>query len=240
MATFAALSDVGLIRHNNEDYFHCDPDNGIAIVADGVGGYEYGEVASELAAVSCYDYLMREPDLKDVKSLEAALLESVRYANQKVIEYKTLHPKYADMGTTLTCSHITGRELRFAWAGDSRLYRYNVRRQELQQLTTDHTLFEELRRRGERPGWHTRSVLVRMLGSSGQMRPDSGFIRLEEGDRILLCSDGLTDLVSDVCLLEALVDHADDTPACLHSLVALANNEGGRDNATAILIHPDD
>lgn len=238
MVTFAALSDAGLVRNNNEDCHHCDPENGIAIVADGVGGYEYGEVASELAAVSSYDYLMREPDLDDVKSLEAALLESIRYANQKIMEYKGGHPQYKDMGTTLTCAHVAGNELRYAWAGDSRLYLYNVQREELRQLTTDHTLYEELRRRGEHPGRHTRSVLTRMLGSSGQVRPDSGCILLEEGDRALICTDGLTDLVSEIRLLETLVEHADDTDACLQALVALANNEGGRDNTTAVLVQP--
>ena len=239
MVSISALSDVGRVRTNNEDFFHCDPDNGLIILADGVGGHDFGEVASELATVSCYSYLMLEPDLDDLKSMEAALLESIKYANQKVIDRKAANADYKNMGTTLTCLHLADRELRYAWVGDSRIYIVNVATREIRQLTTDHTVYEELKKRGEMPARSARSILTRMVGNNSYVRPDSGMMTLAPGDVVLVCSDGLSDLVPEIKMLDTLERNGDDLGISLKELVGLANNEGGRDNVTVILARPD-
>lgn len=234
MLTIASITDVGLVREKNEDFHKIDVEQGIVIVADGVGGYACGEIASELAVASCYDYLMLEPDLSDLKNVESALVEGVKFANQQVVARKERDAEQGKMGTTLSCLHLSPGLLKYAWIGDSRVYRINPDSSTIEQLSCDHTVYEQLRRRGQQPSPSARHVLTRMVGNAFA-RPDSGQVQLAGDDMVLVCSDGLSDMLPDARLLELITEHQVDLSDCLQYLVEAAKGQGGRDNITAVL-----
>lgn len=234
MLTISSVTDIGLVRDNNEDCHKIDIEHGLAIVADGVGAYLGGDVASELAVMACYDYLMLEPDLTDLKNVEPALVEGLKFANQQVMNHKLRNPELKKMGTTLTCLHLSPGLVQYAWIGDSRIYRLNPDTELVEQLSRDHTVYEQLRMRGQQPSPNSRHVLTRMVGNS-HVRPDSGCAQLAEGDIVLACSDGLSDMLTDARLLQLVTEHQQDLSGCLRHLVEKAKGQGGRDNITAVL-----
>ena len=235
MPEIHAKTDVGLVRTNNEDYFFIDPDNRLIIVADGAGGYEYGEVASRLAVESCYQYLTREDYLQDTSDITQTLMDSITFANQQVIAYKKKHHFGSKMGTTLSCAYISDEVANFAWMGDSRIYLINCEDNRLTQLSTDHTLYQEMLARGEVGQSYKKSILSRMLGNNPYTRPDGDEAEIHKGELLLACSDGLSDLVSEERMLEALVAAGDDHEKGIDALIELAKGQCGRDNITVAI-----
>ena len=235
MLKIFSKTDVGLVRNNNEDYFFTDPDNRLIIVADGAGGHDHGEIASRLAVESCYQYLTREDYLQDTDDIPQTLMESITFANQQVIEYKKKHLPQSDMGTTLSCLHVGVNEASYAWIGDSRVYLIDSNENTLKQLSIDHTLYQEMLDRGEVGQSYKKSILSRMLGNNPFTRPDGECTPLREGNLILVCSDGFSDLVNEDKTLQAVAAAGNDFEGLVDKLVDLARGEGGRDNITVSL-----
>jgi protein phosphatase len=213
------------------------------LVADGMGGHQAGEVASSLAVTTIEAFL---PVLKRYSNLQPSdepavikdLQTAFRQADARIIEESAHHPDRAGMGTTLTMAFVSGWKLFVVHAGDSRCYLW--RNGVLQQLTQDHTLVGELARRGaiqpDEVSQHRLRHLVTNVLGGGQagVRAEVQKIDLEPGDRILLCSDGLTDMLDDEHLAAILSAEEQPQPAC-ERLVAEANAEGGQDNITAVV-----
>ena len=235
MLKIHAQSDVGLIRENNEDYFFTDPENSLIIVADGAGGYEHGEIASRLAVESCYQYLTREDYLQDTSNITRTLIDSISFANQQVIDYKKKHMPGSKMGTTLSCLHAGDKVASFAWMGDSRVYLIDCEKPKVSQLSTDHTLYQEMYKRGDVGQSYKKSILSRMLGNNPYTRPDGSEIDIEKGKLLLVCSDGFSDLVNEEKILETLVKAGKKIEEGLDTLIELAKGQGGRDNITVVI-----
>lgn len=232
----ASITDLGRVRHNNEDFHLCSQVLGLVVIADGVGGHDYGEVASKIAVESCYQYLSKEYYLDSTNDLEQTLLDSIIFANQQVFGYKQERLKYKDMGTTLSCLHLKQNKLSYSWIGDSRIYALSPSDSSICLLTEDHTLYNELLRRGEKTDPCKKNILTRMVGSNLYTQPEAGTYALKAGDIILACTDGLSDLVPDSLLLTTVMEAVQDFELILKTLVDLAKGQGGRDNITIALM----
>lgn len=234
--TSHARSDVGQARKGNEDNFY----RGVTVfaVADGMGGHQAGEVASETALLP-----LQEVDERawpsDVEA-ERALVDAVRAANTQVVEQAAANPDYRGMGTTLTAVLVREGRLLVAHVGDSRAYLYRPG-EGMSQVTTDHTLVEQLVRDGrisrdDIPTHPQRSVITRAIGVESFVEVDTmPPLELQPGDQVLLCSDGLSGPVSDDEIAEILAGTADGDAAC-DALVRAANRAGGPDNITVVLL----
>lgn len=243
MLKISSLSDTGLVRSTNEDFFLFSREYRIIIIADGVGGHDYGEVASRIAAESAYALLDNEFD--DDNQLNAEdpvklLNKSIVFANQKVIEMKVQKPSHQQMGTTLTCIYVDDNFVYFSYIGDSRLYHISLAENKISQLTTDHTLSQNKLNQNLMPKLHARAnhVLTRMIGAGNSINPGFGKHPLQKGDVLLTCTDGLSDLVSDENILQTIVknkNNMDDMDSCLEELLTQVKTEGARDNVTVVL-----
>jgi protein phosphatase len=222
-------SDTGRQRRANEDSFFVRAP--LFVVADGMGGAQAGEVASRLAAETF------SAGLPDDGSSEARLEARVRQANQRIHERSQEDRALNGMGTTLTAAYLDGDELALAHVGDSRAYL--LRDGELTRLTRDHTLVEELVRRGELTEQEAaehpqRSIITRALGPEPDIDIDLHTHRVHAGDVLLLCSDGLTGMIGEDEVQELLAGAASLRDAG-RALVDAANEAGGRDNITVVL-----
>ena len=238
MSKIVAKSDVGLLRNNNEDYFFVDEQYGLIIVADGAGGHEHGEIASRLAVESCYQYLTREDYLEDTTDIPQTLMDSVTFANQQVIEHKNKHLPDSNMGTTLSIVHLGEWQVSFAWMGDSRVYLLDPKGKAVSQISSDHTLYQEMLDRGEVVQSYKKSILSRMLGNNPYTRPDGDSITVRQGHHILVCSDGYSDLVSDAKTIDAMAG-INDLEIFTETLIEMAKGQGGRDNITVAVARID-
>jgi serine/threonine protein phosphatase PrpC len=222
-------SDTGRQRRANEDsYFVRAP---LFVVADGMGGAQAGEVASRMAAEAFAG------GLPDEGTPEQRLEVRVREANRRIHELQQDDRTLSGMGTTITAAYLDGDELALAHVGDSRAYL--LRDGELARLTRDHTLVEELVRRGElteaEAAEHPqRSIITRALGPEPDIDIDLHTHPVRDGDVLLLCSDGLTGMLSEAEVAEIL-QQARDLATAGRALVAAANEAGGRDNITVVL-----
>jgi PPM family protein phosphatase len=228
---YAARSDVGLLREGNEDSAYAS--GRLLAVADGMGGHAHGEVASSvaIAAMASLEEAQQGGDL--LNAIEAA----VRDANRKLHEMVGRDPSLKGMGTTLTAMLWNGAQVALVHVGDSRAYL--LRRGELYQITHDHTLVQQLVDDGritpEEAATHPqRSILLRALDGSGEVDPDLTLREAQVGDRYLLCSDGLSGVVSAETL-HATLTNLDDPEEVVRQLIDLANRGGGPDNITCVL-----
>ncbi len=231
----AFRSDTGRQRSANEDsYFVRAP---IFVVADGMGGAQAGEVASQAAA-----------DAFDVDLPEAApeqvLRETIAAANRSIHELARADPSRAGMGTTLTAAIVSAEreEVAIGHVGDSRAYRLRAGR--LEQLTRDHSLVEEMRRKGQLTDAQAqdhpqRSIITRALGPEPEVEPDLQTVPAAPGDVFLLCSDGLTTMLAEKQIAKLLAG-ASSMSAAVRALVDEANRAGGRDNITALAFRLED
>ena len=226
--TAVALTDIGQLRNRNEDSFLLDADASLFAVADGMGGHAAGDVASQ-TAVATFAAAFAET---------RSVVLSVRSANRAVIERSLSQPGAAGMGTTLTALHITGDSALIAHVGDSRLYL--LRGDVLAQLTRDHTVAEEMVERGSLTRLQVmqhpaNSMLTRSLGSRPDVEVDELQAKLAHRDVLLLCSDGLTSMVTDDDISEILQQKKSLADRAAE-LIETANQRGGLDNITVILI----
>ena len=235
LSSFAG-SDVGRVRSGNEDSYFCGQT--VFAVADGLGGHQGGEVASAAAVEPLARLDGRE--LADPGEAAEALANAIRAANEAILDRAAGDPALYGMGTTITAAAVAGDGyLQLAHVGDSRAYL--LRAGELAQLTTDHTVVGELVRRGrltpEQAAIHPeRSILTRAVGLDPRVPVDlPDPLELTPGDQLLLCSDGLTETVDDDQITRVLSAAPDGQAAC-RSLIDAANDAGGPDNITVVLV----
>jgi protein phosphatase len=237
-----------MVRTNNEDCFRIVQPLNLFVLADGMGGEAHGEVASALAVETvvkhCFEGV-ENPDATLVGNATTGLSEkgrrlisAVHLANQKIFESAEEHPEQQGMGATLTAAWLEDAHLTIAHVGDSRVYL--LRNGMLQQLTSDHSLVAEQVRRGiitaaEAEQSNLQSVLLRALGTQPEVEVDSEQVELFPRDILLLCSDGLTRMVTEPEIAGSLQSELDPQRAA-DRLVALANENGGVDNVSVIVV----
>jgi serine/threonine protein phosphatase PrpC len=233
-AETALRSDTGRQRRDNEDNaFACAP---VFVVADGMGGAQAGEVASKIAVESF------ERGLPDSGSPEERLAVRVREANLQIHELSRTDRERAGMGTTLTAAYVDDNSLAIAHVGDSRAYLF--RDGTLERLTQDHSLVEELVRQKkltpeQAAGHPQRSIITRALGPEANVEVDTWTYPVRAGDILLLCSDGLTTMISEGQVTEIL-GRGGPLDGIADALIDAANEAGGRDNITVVLFRLDD
>jgi len=237
-----SITDTGLVRKINEDAVRAIPEIGLLVLADGMGGYNAGEVASRLAVDLVVEQLT--PLLKDAKTgvgLRRKTKQVVTQANDAIFQGGRHMDSLEGMGTTLVIAILGDSFLFHAHIGDSRLYRY--REGELVQITRDHTTLQDMVELKIFPSAKEAvaagvpgNILTRALGTSlREPELSTGLIAREESDLYLLCSDGLSDMVSDEVICNEIQACGNDLDMAAKRLVALACQAGGRDNISVIL-----
>ena len=240
---FAALTDVGCKRQNNEDSFGYDAAQQIFVVCDGMGGSAAGEIASSMAVRSLMDSfhasgaLTADPAGSGVEPVENRLMSAIVEANRAVREAGNSNPEYYRMGTTLVCLCFDGERAVIGNVGDSRAYL--LRGGSCAQITKDHSYLEEQIEKGiitpEKAALlNMQSVITRAIGAADEVEPDFFAARLELGDMVLLASDGLTRYASAEQIAAAVQDS--DLEGACRMLIEHAKRSGGADNITCILL----
>ena len=229
VGAYAVASDTGRRRRRNEDNYVVAPP--LFAVADGMGGAQAGEVASQLAASAVEGG--DSDGLQGVERIDALIQE----ANRRIFDRASSDPTASGMGTTMTVALVEEMTVAIGHVGDSRAYL--VRGEQMEQLTEDHSLVNELLKSGklseEEAQIHPqRSVITRAVGTDPDVDVDGFTIEAEDGDVFLICSDGLSDMVEDEEILELVHQHRDDLDKAVKALVAAANRVGGDDNITAV------
>lgn len=250
---FAAgvAAHTGHIREKQEDAHFVLDEPAVAAVADGMGGHQAGDVASRLAIEALQEHFGAVAIGTQPRGFSGflrrlgiggrpgdALTEAIRTANRRILASARRTPGHRGMGTTIVVVWLCGERLHYAHVGDSRIY--HLRGEVLRQLTHDHSLVNEYLRTGqltpeELPAFPHKNVIVRAVGLSGGVDVDVGETDLMPEDRLLLCSDGLTDLVPDAKIRDSLAA-GEDPEATARMLVTLALDAGGSDNVTALVI----
>ena len=234
-------TDVGKVRPHNEDCFFISPEKNLYIVADGMGGYDAGEIASRLAVEQIDKYF--RPDLifqlnKGNKDIGGELKKSLCVANEKILKMAADTPSYQGMGCTVVIALIVGNGLHLCHVGDSRAY---VSSQTgIHLITTDHSAVMDLVKTGRMTLEQARKSpaknrLSQAVGAHGPVDPEYGFYHLKDRDNILLCSDGLWDMISDQEIFHILKQEIPVNRHC-DKLVRAANDAGGSDNITVVVI----
>lgn len=249
------LSDVGRVREHNEDDSLMLPADEVFVVADGMGGHACGEVAARISVQSVYEFyrdpnltsrlrglydtLRREGELNGVRSYhEFRLKSAIEYGNRQIYHQASQDERLSDMGTTIVGLAFVGSRVYVGHVGDSRAYR--LRQGRVEQLTEDHSLANEFIRmnvlkKEDLPRFPYKNVIVRALGLQEDVTVDTFYRSTRPGDRYLLCSDGLSDLVGDEEMAQIL--SATGTPReATERLVDLALGYGGIDNVTVLVV----
>lgn len=239
MKTFF-VTDTGRKRQVNQDYGFCSEEPvgrlpNLFIVADGMGGHNAGDFASRFA-VEEFVRQLKEGRAKTVISL---MEDGVRQTNKGLLGEAQGRAELAGMGTTFVAATVLENEMYVANIGDSRLYL--IDQEKISQITQDHSLVEEMIRRGEllreEARFHpNKNVITRALGANVDVVPDFFEISVTPGDIILLCSDGLSNMVDDAEIFRVVNEERQDIKGAGKRLLALANENGGRDNITILLI----
>ena len=233
MAKIFQATHVGKIRRNNEDSLTViEPET--FIVADGMGGAQAGEVASQTLVETVKDFLSKTPPIWN----EKILAEAIFLSNKKILNLARQNQNYQGMGTTATILSLDGMTAYFAHVGDSRIYR--LRNNFLEQITEDHSYVEALVRRGDLTPEEARvhpmkNVLIQAVGAMEKIFIDQSNFSVEGGDMFLLCTDGLTNMVDDENIKKILQTAANPADA----LIEAALDAGGRDNISVIVVGVD-
>lgn len=232
------ITDIGRTRKNNQDYLYISEKPlgnlpNVYIVADGMGGHKAGEVASK-SAVETIITSITSTELKDPVSI---IQEAVTTANNEIFYMSKDHPEFEGMGTTLVITTICRHDFYVANIGDSRLYLIN---DDIHQITRDHSYVEEMVSRGEiyKDSARThekKNVITRAVGVETGTFADYFQVKYKEGDKILMCSDGLSNMITDEDL-KRIVKKNIPVEEIVNELVYTANHNGGADNITAIVV----
>lgn len=237
-----ARADMGMKRSNNEDAVGIQPQAQpwpLAVLADGMGGYNAGEVASAMAVDLITAAVRNEAWAEtSAKRAQCELTDALQMANLAIFGAAQAAPECRGMGTTVVAALVLDDELLVAHLGDSRAYAWRAGR--LQRLTRDHSLVQQDMDAGlitEEEASNSRysHLVTRALGVMTQVEPELTHWPLQQGDRIMLCSDGLTDMLADPCL-QTLFEENLPLPQLLDALIAAANAAGGKDNIGVVLI----
>jgi len=248
MIICAALSDVGRRRQVNQDFLILNETSALYVLSDGMGGHSSGEVAARVAASTFDDFVTMANEPQEmtwpfgystaIPYEHNVLKTGVALANLKVTHLAELEQQYAGMGATVLAVWVRGAKIFYCYVGDSRLYL--LRDNQLRQLSEDETLVQELLRRGvitpdEAKQHQMRHVVTRAIGMRGRLDVEVSEHELQKGDLLLMCSDGLTDRLTDAELCQQLSGQGSLDELC-RSIVDSANAAGGEDNITAILL----
>ena len=234
----AYKSDIGKKRTSNEDYLLADDQNGIFILADGIGGNNAGEMSSQIAVNESYLYLKdRVGQVESEKEIYKLLAEALFNAHNTVMEKSKTDLLLVGMGTTIVEMVIKDKKAYICQIGDSRVY---LLRKEIKQITKDQTVGDYLVKHNIMPRekippqkWHT---LTQAVGISRTIVPELYNIELKEDDILILCSDGLTGMLCDEEIGKIIIENQDNLINALDTLVTSANNKGGKDNISVILV----
>ena len=241
---FCGITDIGKKRENNEDYIYVPNENDsmkLFILADGMGGANAGEQASSSAVKFIKNYI-KENFIKIERTkdeLDKLVKKAIIEANKYVFKMASENEEFSGMGTTLIVVLIYRGRIHIGHVGDSRVYR--IRQNIFRQLTKDHTYVQNLVKQGaitlEEAKYHPqKNVLVKVLGCEEKIEPDiitKGFVK---GDIILMCSDGLYNMVDDKTIYEIIMQNLFDINVACKKLIKKANSNGGTDNVSAIII----
>ena len=240
----AGYTDTGLRREYNQDHIGFDQELGIAVLADGMGGHKAGEVAAHMAVKFVLEKLRKFVLQENSVSITGSqLLEfvsnTISSSNAEIYSAQEAEEAYKGMGTTIVATVVIGSQIYVGHVGDSRLYLYRSRT--LQRLTKDHSLVQDLIDRGFYTEREARSanvghVVTRALGTRPEVEVEANEEQLQAYDLLLLCSDGLTDMVSDWQIAEIIDENIADLEIAAKKLIALANHYGGKDNISVILM----
>ena len=240
------LTDVGLLRDHNEDAVASDLSIGLLVLADGMGGYRAGEVASEIAVLTLTAEIteaMRKHDAKNKLLVgylpeSQMLLDAVANANAAIYQISEEQPQCAGMGTTLVVAIFANNKLVVGHIGDSRMYR--LRGETLTQITEDHSLLQEQLNSGlitpeQAKVSNNKNLVTRALGIDPEVELELQEFDVEVNDLYLMCSDGLSDLVEDDAILKILLDANGNIEFAASQLVQAANEQGGKDNISVVI-----
>jgi PPM family protein phosphatase len=242
----AVCTDPGMVRSHNEDSIAADAARGVVVLADGMGGYNAGEVASGMATTVITAELQRalegrggKDDEPSASLAQRLLAEQIAKANGSIFQEAQTQPQYAGMGTTLVAAMFYDNKLTTAHIGDSRLYR--LRGERLDQLTRDHSLLQEQIDSGmitleQAKFSQNKNLVTRALGIDPIVDPEIQSFEAQVGDIYLLCSDGLNDMVTDEDIAMTVQTLSANLRLAAQQLVQMANDNGGRDNISVILV----
>lgn len=240
--SFYGVTDIGLVRQNNEDFWYSLPDYNFYALADGMGGHQAGEVASQETVMRVCQFI--QGNFLVSKSLHAAremLRLAIRITNDQIYRMSQENPLLRGMGTTLCCVFLHPKGLIYAHVGDSRIYR--MRKGTLEPLTHDHSLVQELIELGQlneqqADEFQYKNIITKAIGTESRVEPTVQTDVIEKDDILLLCSDGLTDLLTDQ-EIEHIIS-LKPTSEVASILVKTAVIKGGFDNVTAVVIKIED
>jgi len=233
----ASITDPGRVRRTNEDNFFADEALGLFIVADGMGGHAGGEVASQIAIATISELMKAGLTEADPDGL---IRNAIEQANTAIRAQAEADPTLQGMGTTLVLAVCRGDAIHLAHVGDSRAYL--IHNGSIQRLTEDHSLVAQMVKSGqlsaaEAPRFHLRNVVTRSLGNQKLTEPDLAVVAWNAGDFLLLCSDGLTNMVEDSELRSLISGGGADLERSCREAIERANQNGGKDNITAVLAY---
>jgi protein phosphatase len=240
------LSDTGKLRKRNEDTIASDVSIGLAVLADGMGGYNAGDVASQMAVLTItadlktkFKHAIQENQLIDTSNIKSHLVNAVNTANNAIFQVSKEQAQCAGMGTTLVLSVFIDNKVVIGHIGDSRAYLF--RNHDLTQLTNDHSVLQEQLDSGlltaEQAKFVTyKNYVTRALGVESEVDLELSTFDVAIGDIYLLCSDGLTEMVEEDEIRTTLIENSDDIAHAANTLVQKANQHGGKDNISVILI----
>lgn len=246
---YAGNTHVGMKRSHNEDNLAILAEENLYMVADGMGGHASGEVASKMAVETVADFFRETAKDEDItwpykmekgrKYEENRLAAGIKLANLRIYETAAQNAAQRGMGTTIVALAFSGNSAFVGHVGDSRIYR--VRGEDLELITEDHSLLNDYIKmkdltEQEIENFPHKNVIVRALGMKETVQVDVAHEEPEVGDLYLLCSDGLNGMVTDEDIRRILVDKRDDLEACCNELIQAANDGGGNDNVTVVLV----
>jgi len=241
--TASGLSDLGLVRENNEDVWAELPEEKFYVLADGMGGHQAGEIASQEAVYTFLEIIRKILSLStrklNLKEMKQTIKRSIEEVNRTIYEMGKSDIHLIGMGTTFCCIHFHQEGVIFAHVGDSRIYRF--REGTLAQLTKDHSLMSELVDMGyldepEAKEFLYKNILTKVIGSESKVTPSIESCDIKPGDIYMMCSDGLSDLLKRDEIESVIRENAKDLDAATRALIAEAKAKGGYDNVTVVLL----
>lgn len=234
-----SITDIGEKRRINQDYVFCEVNPignlpNLFIVADGMGGHNAGDYASRF----CVEFFTEHIRKSDKTSPIALIEEAIKETNEKLYEISKQQIDYEGMGTTFVVATICGTAMYVANIGDSRLY---VISKEIRQITEDHSLVQAMVKNGElhqdeAKAHPNKNIITRALGTNETALPDYFEVELSSGDIVLMCSDGLTNMLDDGIIEGIIRENVDDLAVATDTLVKQANQNGGKDNITVVIV----
>jgi PPM family protein phosphatase len=237
---FVGQTDTGKVREHNEDTIASDADIGLLVLADGMGGYNAGEVASGIAVKTIVNLVRESVEATGMSRSSIILRDAIHRANKIIYQTARAQPQCEGMGTTVVSALMFDNKIAVAHVGDSRMYR--LRNDKFDQVTLDHSLLQELVDRGfyspeEAQRAANKNYVTRALGVEPTVEVEIQEVPTQKGDFYVLCSDGLSDMVEDDDIHLTISTFGANLDTVAKQLIQLANDNGGRDNVSVVMAH---